>query len=175
MNIVYDASHLVFTGVINGYPAQSIHATGTVSWDPVAAAGSWSVSVPFLTYSDSVSVDLGAWIDGLYPSVIEFTATSYTVTSASNNGTVQGDINLGFAAPLGLASDTVSGSFSAQNDFAPYTLTGTVSGYLVPQTTTVPEPATALSLSAGLLWVLASARWRAGRRVQPERRLPQVS
>lgn len=160
MNIVYDASDLVFTGVINGYAPQTIHATGTVTWDPATATGSWSVAVPFQTFSANGAVDLGAWINGSYPSIIEFTPTSYTVTSSSNNDTVQGDIQFAFGTPLGHARDTVSGSFSAQNDFAPYTLTGTVSGSLVPQALPVPEPSTAWMLGVGLVLTMARARRR---------------
>ena len=150
----YDASGLIFSGTTSGVP-YAVHASGTYTWDTVSNTGVWNISVPY--DPNNHGFDLGGWFNGFNGSVqmnTSFSSTSFDTSYPTNNGTVNGDISIKFATPLGQASDAVTGTFQVQNDFAPYAYSGAISGALAPASP-VPEPSVLILLLVGMLTTLA--------------------
>ncbi|MBI3432464.1 MAG: PEP-CTERM sorting domain-containing protein [Hydrogenophilales bacterium] len=150
----YDASGLIFSGTTSGVP-YAVHASGTYTWDTVSNTGIWNISVPY--DPNNHGFDLGGWFNGFNGSVqmnISFSSTSFDTSYPTNNGTINGDISIKFASPLGQASDAATGTFQVQNDFAPYDYSGTISGALAPASP-VPEPSVFILLLVGMLTTTA--------------------
>jgi hypothetical protein len=152
MNYGYDVSNLAFAGTLNSLVPQTVHASGSFSWNDATQTGLWTISVPFNSYSDSGQVDLGAWINPTGPPFsVEFTPLSFHISYQGNNDTRQGDVQMNFVHLLNGVRDDVTGTFNVQDDSAPYTLSGTISGYLLPQVPSVPEPEVLSMLLLGLV------------------------
>lgn len=156
--MLYDAGGLIFTGTNLGF-SYAVHASGTYDWDAVGNTGIWSISLPFDPYLNGVN--LGGWFNGFSGSVqmtTTFSPTSFDTSNTLNNGTVNGDISMVFASPLGQTLDSVTGQFQVQNDFAPYDFSGTISGFLAPAAS-VPEPSVLIFMLVGIIALSAMKRW----------------
>lgn len=150
--MIYDASGLIFSGTPSGFP-YSVHASGTYAWDAVSNTGVWNISVPYDPYNHGV--DLGGWFNGFNGSIqmnTTFSSTSFDTSYPINNGTINGDISIKLASPLGQTNDAVTGTFQVQDDFAHYAFTGTISGSLAPALpATVPLSSSFMLLLVGIL------------------------
>ena len=151
MTMLFNASGLVFSGPVNSTPNSVAHATGTYLWDPVANVGIWNISARLFYNGGFNSVNVGSWLDGSYPMTFQFSPSAFQASSPVNNGTVNGDISMSFSPSLADTTILVNGTYSLQDDFAPYTATGVISGTLTSVSMPIPEPSSVALLLVGLV------------------------